>query len=681
MVNIKELWKKKIYLADLTHTARGISASVFPLGTAFVSSYAQKVLGDDFEIKLFKFPEQLCQMLTSDPPLLLCLSNYSWNLELSYKLGSWAKKQYPNLIVVFGGPNFPILMYEKIQFLKKHSIIDFYIHNEGELGFVDLVRRLQEYKFNAAEVKKNKELIINCNYLSGEQLIEGPFQRIEDINIIPSPYLNGTLDEFFNFSLSPMIETTRGCPFTCAYCSDGAVSKNKVVRFEHKRIRDELHYISKHIKNIDELIITDLNFGMYKEDVTTARYIAEVQKQNNWPVLISGSAGKNATKYIIETATILGGSWLFGAAIQSSDKDVLKNIKRNNISLDTYQELLKMGNNLMNGLTYTEVILGLPGDTKKKHFESLRYGIENQASSIRMYQAMLLSGTDMAKQETRVNFGLLTKFRIIPGCMGVYKFGDENTPIAEIEEIIVGSKYMTFEDYVSCRVMNLIIETYINNALFEEIFSALGAMDISTFDCLVYLHEHDELYTSKMKEIFKNFISSTKDDLYDSYEEAEKYVFRPEIMKKYVAGELGINELLVYKAELYLELEDISAVLLKAVKNFLREENLLNDNAEKYFEQLTKFILCMKKNFHKYDEKINGSFNFDFKLIDKLNYKVDPRKIKQVHNQINFKFFHKQSQTEHIKNCLSLYENTPSAIGRMIQRTNLKKMYRHFEQI
>ena len=57
------------------------------------------------------------------------------------------------------------------------------------------------------------------DHISG-QLLTGPtLPRISDLDSIPSPYVNGSLDKFFSQLLTPMIETARGCPFKCNFCN------------------------------------------------------------------------------------------------------------------------------------------------------------------------------------------------------------------------------------------------------------------------------------------------------------------------------------------------------------------------------------------------------------------------------------------------------------------------------
>ena len=50
---------KKVYCADLTHTGNGTMALTFPLGASYVVSYAKKILGKEFDFKLFKYQNHL----------------------------------------------------------------------------------------------------------------------------------------------------------------------------------------------------------------------------------------------------------------------------------------------------------------------------------------------------------------------------------------------------------------------------------------------------------------------------------------------------------------------------------------------------------------------------------------------------------------------------------------------
>ena len=672
----------KVYLGDLTHTGSGIMAMTFPLGTSYVTAYAKQELGDRFDFQLFKFPDPLSQAIRSEPPAVLALSNYSWNLELGYKLSVWAKQHNPNLVVIFGGPNFPVEPEDKLDFLQQRSAMDFYVELEGEVGFTELLRRLESCDFNVEAFKQTREEVGNCIYACGDELIAGEIERISDVNIIPSPYLTGLMDEFFDLPLSPMLETTRGCPFTCTFCVEGQFAYSRVKHYDSNRVQAELRYMAERVKSVNELTLADSNFGMNKWDIGTAQAIAEMQAEFQWPTLVNASTGKNRQERIIETITLLKGSWIAGSSVQSSDQEILKNVKRSNISMEAYGNLMHAMNSLDNEiLTYSEIILGLPGDTKRKHFESLRHAVDNEVNRIHMYEATMLTGSDMTSQETRDTFGLVTKFRLIPGGVGLYEFGDDQVRVAEIEEIIVGGEEMPFEDYLSCRIMHLLIETFINNGLCEEFFAAMRSMEISIFDFFIFLHQHDELYTDRFREIVTSFLAANTAKLYDSYEEAESSVLDSDAFEHYLAGDLGTNELLEHRALLIFDLEDSFTVLLSALKLYLDSEGLLNVAVWSYFEELGTFILCKKQNVQQVDLEIQHSFSYDFLDIEEHKYMVNPTNVKRTDNELGFKFFHHPSQKEQILNAVSMYENHPDGISRMLARENLKKLYRDFERV
>jgi radical SAM superfamily enzyme YgiQ (UPF0313 family) len=670
--------KPAIWFADLTHTAQGISSATFPLGVSYVMSYAMQELGAEFDFRLFKFPADLEQAISAQLPQMLCFSNYSWNFELGYKMASLAKQRDRRVVTVFGGPNFPVDLQEKTNFLAKRPAIDFYVELEGELGFVDLTRKLANHGFDVAKLKNQRESGPNTNYLIDNQLVCGSQERVGDINVIPSPYLTGVMDEFFDLPLVPMIETTRGCPFSCSFCADGLDIKSKVFRYNEERVREELRFIASRVKDVDELIVTDLNFAMYKEDLLTAKAIAGIQQDYRYPKLVSASAGKNKPNRTIEVASMISG-WTLGASIQSTDPVVLKAIKRSNISSSAYQELVKFGNSVDISKTHSEIILGLPEDTRDKHFESLRFGIDSNVNSIRMFQAMLLTGTDMATPASRRRYGYKTKFRTIPGCVGFYEFFGDRHPVAEIEEIIVGSNTLSIDDYVDCRVMNLVIETFYNNAMFDEVYAMLRTVGVSPFDCLVFLKEHPDLRSPKVTEIISAFIDQTSNDLYDSFDEARDLILTPEIVERYVGGELGTNELLLHRALLFSEFEDICELLFTSVEEVLRSRGLLSEKVANYLGELQRFTVLRKKDlFSDTGSTFETTFKYDFEVIRESEFEIDPDSFPVSDIPQEFRFYHSAEQQQHIGNQVRIYADTPIGLGRLIQRSNLKAVYRSF---
>jgi len=672
--------KKNIWISDLTHTAQGIGANGFPLGASYIYAYAKKIFRDEYNFKLFKMPEHLQESLKNTSPAIFSFSNYSWNLELGYKFACLAKERDPNVITIFGGPNFPTDNNEKIDFLKKRPSIDFYIELEGELGFVDLLKSLAANNFNVEQLKKHGTKIINTCYIYDNQLVTGLVERIKDINIIPSPYLNGSLDHFFNLPLIPMIETTRGCPFTCTFCADGLGIKSKINRYESQRTKEELQYIAKSINKVDELIVTDLNFGMYKQDMETAKEISKIQKKYNYPISVDAPAGKNMPKRIISIASVMKG-WSMGGVIQSSDPEVLKSIKRSNISISAYQDLVDFGNTQKANRTYTEIILGLPSDTKEKHFKSLRLGVERKVNNLRMHQAMLLTGTEMASKNDREKYGLITKFRTLPGGVGNYNILNKNYPVAEVEEIVVGSKTLSMDDYIECRIMNLIIKTFYNNNIFNEIHSLQRTIGISPFDSLLYINDHPEIRSPKIKNIIKSFIAETKEDLFDSREQANEYVLSPNIINKYINGELGTNELFEHSALLFNEFEDISNLIFKSVKKVIEKKGLLTPSIDSYLADLQKFTLMRKnKVLQNIESVVLEKFEYDFEEIHKSEYDLNPNSIDKLKSPIQLKFFHTDKQKKHILNQQKLYADHAIGLGRMLQQTNLNLVFRSFEK-
>ena len=117
-----------------------------------------------------------------------------------------------------------------------------------------------------------------------------------------------------------------------------------------------------------------------------------IQKKD-YPKYINVATGKNKKERVLEAAKLVGGAMKLAGSVQSLDPQVLKNMKRSNISTAQIVELA-MNSAEIGANTFSEVILGLPGDSLISHFETLKTVIDSGFNTIFMYQLMLLPGTD-----------------------------------------------------------------------------------------------------------------------------------------------------------------------------------------------------------------------------------------------------------------------------------------------
>ncbi|MGH9787054.1 MAG: B12-binding domain-containing radical SAM protein, partial [Terriglobia bacterium] len=359
----------------------------------------------------------------SDPPDALLLSNYCWNEALSLHFGKLAKAIRPDMLVVMGGPNISIEPERQIEYLARHPQIDVYVLGEGDFLAAELVRQYLDAGKSLRRLRE-RQLPSALYWNSDGEVVRNPmWARHKEVDEIPSPWLTGIQDEFFDGKLAPMIETNRGCPFTCTFCVQGVGWYTKVHNFSKERLREEIHYIGRRIKThspqMGTLRIADSNYGMFERDIEISGYIGEIQRLLGWPTFIDATTGKNRPDRIIKSLEQVGGALVLYQAVQSLDEDVLRKVKRSTIKLDAYEQLqVQMrGRGLR---ANSDLILGLPGESLATHLAALRKLLDSGIDQMHNFQAMMLKGAEMETLESRREFGFDTRFRVLPKNFGVY---------------------------------------------------------------------------------------------------------------------------------------------------------------------------------------------------------------------------------------------------------------------
>ena len=650
----------KIYLCDLTHTTQGYGSELVPYAIGCIAA------GLDEYVCLFKDPALLNAAFKDVRPDIVGFSNYMWNTNLSCAIAKEIKDKYPDILIVFGGPNFPLRTDGQRQWLRDRPYIDLYIAGEGETPFAQVV---QEFKWHHdIGTTQLSDIYGVCSVVEGDYhkvLTQWPdgidnLPREEDLGFAISPYLNGSLDEFLaDPKLIPILECNRGCPFTCTFCVDGTKSRCKVEKHTTERMLAELEYIARRTQ-AKTLFLADCNFGMYAEDVEFSLGVQKIKEKYGYPQYINASTGKNKKERIIEVANNLQGSLRVAASLQSMDEEVLENIKRTNIDKDTLSEIVL---SLPDANTYSELILGLPGDTAEKHKKAVCELIDMGYDQIRMHQLTLLPGSVLDTQ--REEFGLKTNHRVLQRSFGVYPWGDKSIQAIETEEVVTSSN--TFSGYRTCRMFALSVVLLHNERAFYELAQFIRMMGYKYSSFVSFAHDHI------MKMPVSNPMACQYDRFYQQMD--DELMDNPEgNMDDLLAGRTGNNLLFNTQGHiLYHQYADLNTLVYYLTRYFiaLRDPSFPSADERQYLDELGRYC-AMKKghlsDMHKRDWSV---FAYDFIQAEEDNFKAMPEK-----KNTKIEFYYTPEQIDLFDNQFYLYGRSDQALGKIIARAPMKDTYR-----
>lgn len=402
---------------------------------AYVSQFTD--ITDNYELVDIFFEKIEIQTYIDklDNPDILLFSNYGWNTTYHCEIARRAKEKFPNVKIIIGGPN----AQQSEKYLTIHNYIDISVWGEGEQSLLELLRVLYQ--------SKDLSTVPGIAYIDSEYHKNDIRNRQTDITSIPSPYLTGVFDSFFNryeYNFMPVWETNRGCPYHCTFCDLGADYYNKLYEFDTERLINEIYWFSKN--KIEYVEIADANFGILPRDLELVKLIKQLHDSTGYPQKINATWAKNSPDRVFEASKILdsinrGGVTL---ALQSQNKTALDNIKRINIANDRLENIAKKY--IDSGIqTYHDFILGLPGETLDSWKEGLLYVINiNPEGWIFGHPLEAYENTEFSDIEYIAKHNL--KFTNTPQ-VSFFAHRKKDIPV-EMGKYVISHSSMSKEDYV-----------------------------------------------------------------------------------------------------------------------------------------------------------------------------------------------------------------------------------------
>lgn len=443
-------FRNKIYLFQPTYmSANSVN---LPYGIGALASYAWAFpdIKNSFDLTgIFVLRENTDDVLSRiGDPFLVGFSCYMWNMEYNKVLAKKIKDRFPACTVLFGGPQIP----DDDSVLAECPFVDVLIHGEGEVPFLRLLRALRD----GTPLED-----VNClSFRGAEGPVMTPLITAEEFDF-PSPFQSGFYDRLLrehpDIEFVPVIETSRGCPNRCAYCS-WATSTARVRLFPLKRVYADLEWVAAH--KMEFLGLADANFGMFPRDEEIVDYVLALRERTGYPKKLQTSYAKGSFERVFRITEKLNRVGLCKAAtlsFQTMSEEAQANIGRANISLDFYRTLLKRY--IEAGIpTYTELILGMPGETKQSFYDGVEELLEKgQHISLLVHLCEWLPLSGMGKKE------YLEKYRIGYTTIPLNQPHAQISATDEVQEyshIVTSTCSMSEEDWKQCALFSACVSCF-----------------------------------------------------------------------------------------------------------------------------------------------------------------------------------------------------------------------------
>ncbi|PYV09779.1 MAG: B12-binding domain-containing radical SAM protein [Acidobacteria bacterium] len=160
------------------------------------------------------------------------------------------KELRPELPVVFGGWHPTLLPAQTL----RESFVDVVVCNQGELTFLDVVRRLQS--------GESLEGLAGCWFKSGGAIVSNPDRPPARLRDLPAPaYDLVDFDAYERASGDRKLPyaTSVGCPYACNYCTDTVFYNRRFNALDAARVVAELSaLVARH--RITDVALLDSNF-------------------------------------------------------------------------------------------------------------------------------------------------------------------------------------------------------------------------------------------------------------------------------------------------------------------------------------------------------------------------------------------------------------------------------------
>jgi radical SAM superfamily enzyme YgiQ (UPF0313 family) len=319
------------------------------------------------------------EVIAWNPDVVGC-STYLWSFPFFVALAQQLKEDDPARLVVFGGPSARPSMFRLAHWRAARGWVDALVINEGEISFAQIVADAERSPGSLAR-------IAGLALPAEGGWHETPERPLGDLDELASPYAQDLVPG--SASGLGVLQTYRGCPFTCSFCEWGTMESPRRVR-SVEGLCEEFAGIAR--SGVPGALLVDAGLNLNARAFENLRAAADRSGFLRERHLICEVYPAKVKREHIEFLAAAHKP-LVGIGLQSFDNKVLAHVERSYDEAkfeDTLAQLKSVAG------VAIEIILGLPGDTP----ENFRASFERARSlncALRVYHCVVLPSALMVR--------------------------------------------------------------------------------------------------------------------------------------------------------------------------------------------------------------------------------------------------------------------------------------------
>ena len=335
----------------------------------------------DSVILKHSFKKMIAEILSFTPDLII-VHNITPALCDDKKMAKTVKEKMPNTKIAFFGFHATVrpedILGEETEFV---------IRNEPEYTSLELARYLKDGRDN--ELQMIKGLSFFSNGLRHDNP-DRPLESNLDNMPIPARELLDNERYILVNKRAPfaIIRTSKGCPYSCIYCSASTYSKNFWRSRSPRSIMTEIKNVRETLGINDFMFLSDTFTVKEKDILELCELIRKDAPGIHW---ICNSRTDTLTE-AMALAMKDAGCWLVSLGIESGDETILRNIKKG-ITLDD----AKRSVNLLQKTGIKSIgyyMFGLPGETHQTIKKTIAFSKELDTDYAYFFTATPFPGTE-----------------------------------------------------------------------------------------------------------------------------------------------------------------------------------------------------------------------------------------------------------------------------------------------